>query len=335
MHVRGAPAWLAWFIILLTSGAASGQAELEDTRVFGAWSLEVSQHTQQVVAFLDMVNEGLAIASRVEAGDFDHAEADAQLRDWSGRVEQQLADYAARAEALALGPAATPPSLAGAAESMAAMPLRSSHTAQNYYAIVETYVRDVMEGRNPDPTLATVAQFSVFQAFYEGLSQTNRQAAGTVAANHPQHHLLQAMAANTDAAILVFELARQSLGAEPSRYAPDDIRAELQRLNQASAGALGEATMAHRMLSSQINALTPAQMGLSPQAREALIAMMATYPDSIQAESDGAALMLEGPEKADPAGRPAVWQTYLEQLGAYEERRDALQVERQRLASQL
>jgi len=329
-------AFFAAALVLLAPLAASAQqSTVEETRIFGAWSMEVSQHTQAIVSLMETVNEGLEIANQADAGEIDAATARAQAADWRRRVERALADYAAAAETLAQGPDAAPPGLAGSIESMVSMPGRSVETANNYFSVIEIFINDTLEGRNPDPTLTAQAQFSVIQTFLSGVAQTNRQAALTVAENHPQHHLLNAIIANTDALVLIFELARQSYGAAPSHHAVDDIPGEIERLNRVSLGALGQATMAHRMLSSQINASTAAQLGLSEQSRSVLVAMVATYPDSIQAETDGAALMMQGRAKANAAENPEAWEAFMAQIAEYEARRDTLQVERQRLASDL
>ena len=330
-----APAWLAVLLILIAAGGAKAQAGMEETRVFGAWSLEVSQHTQEIITLMEAVNEGLDIATQFEEGTLDQTAALAQFNAWRALTEQQLSAYAARADRLSRGPAAMPEGTADAANGMAESTLQSVRTARDYYSIVDVFVRDTINGLSPDPNLTVIAQFSVIQIFYEGVADTNRRAIQSVLANHPQHHLLTAIVANTEALILVFEEVRQSYGGMPSQFAVDDVAAEITRLNQIAVGSLGTATMTHRVLTSQIEALSAAQLGLSPTARQALLDMMATYPDSIAVEGESAALMLTGPENANAAQNFKAWDAWLAQIVEYEGRRDALQFDRQRLVSQM
>ncbi len=334
MRASWASAWLAAWLLLITP-AATAQPELEDTRAFGAWSLAVSQHTQDIIALMEVVNEGLEIAAQSQSGALSEAAARAQAQAWRGRAQQRLDAYADRAEILGRGPSAIPALLAEAADGMAAAPMRSARTARDYFSIVDIYVRDALDGRNPDPNRTTVAQFNVIQIFYQGVSQTNRQAMESVPVNNPQHHLLQAITANTDALILIFEMVRQSYGAAPSQFAVDDIRGDIQRLSLSARGALGTATLTHRTLVSQINTLSAEQLGVTPHVRDVLLAMMATYPESIAVESEGAALMLEGPDNADAAQDPDAWDAFLARVVDYEMRRDTLLQERQRLASEM
>ena len=64
-----------------------------------------------------------------------------------------------------------------------------------------------------------------------------------------------------------------------------------------------------------------------------LAQMFATYPASFDAELSGANMLLSTLSEVTPISAPDRYEAWLEQLSAYETERDALQLERQRIAS--
>lgn len=325
-------------VLILTGPilAHAAQDEAEQMRAFTGWTLEVSETTSAVITAMDAGQVPDSIAAAYRNGEISASLAYARLAEWREDVDRDVAALQEQAERLAQGPAQTPGEFGATVDAMADIPLAALSALKDFLSESENYARDVLAGRETSANPSIIARLSVLQTYYEAQIRSNRLALQSVPDTHPQYHLLAAMNLNMSSSVLLFEQARQALGGAPSRHAVADFPAAI-RANQAAvreAAATGRG--AQQALINQFTSAPASALGGTEEQLQVLIAMMETYSPSFDAELDGARLHSNAIERLEDDPEIATsGEIFSEELVAYEAQREALQIQRQRLANQL
>jgi len=327
----GLMAALAMFV----ARPADAQDDLANIQAYAAWTQQIGLFAQEAVNFVGVTQPAFELAATVEAGTQTEREALRELSRWRDGVDDQLNAFRRRGRTLEDGPSYILPGQEQSTALMRGMPDNILDTIETYIDDVEDYARDAIRGRDVDPLGFQAAQLALFQDYYLGIITLNRAARDGLDVIHPQRHLLSAMILNMESTNIVFELARQRMGAPASEYAVEDFQAALDT-NQA--GVVENIEEGRRRLAAfqqQLEGERAGASGVAARQLDVVLEMMGTYPTSFQAEVAGAEILSRALSIVTPVNNPASYDNFLANFSEYEAVRDQTQLQRQAIAARL
>ena len=317
----------------LSIAPASAQDEMTEVRAYIDWSSRVSTFNQEVVGLMSAANQADNIATAYEQGQIDAAAATGYLIDWRTQVDAELLRMGGIRDELSAGPAQFPEENAESVSGMVVNIANTMDSIGEFLTMTEAATQRAISGDPVDANLLTASRFSVLQQYYVSLIRTNDIAIETGDQSHPQTFLLAAMNENMASTIMVFEIARQALGAEQSQHHVRNTTRFFRTRQRALEEALEEARLRYRS--------TRVQLVSQPIASEedqrilgVVQRLVDSYPLSLEVELRGSAIQTTAPVRLDGADTEAIG-IFLNEIGVYESEREALQVYRTDLAGQL
>ena len=312
---------------------ATAQTELDETRAFLGWSMEVNQVTQRALGLLDSVFDADIVGVRVRDGEIDVEAGEAELATWRNLIDAELLAIEAEVARLSSGPAAVPERLAPAVGAMVSSLHDTVAAVNELVDQAEAAARRDFAGEPENDDAIYAARYAALQEYYAGQARYLRLTAELAEAEHPQYGLSLATATNLDSIVIALELGRQAFGDEPSAFAVSDPAVTFAD-NAASVEAhLDESERQYRTMRAQVMLMSTGSSE-EERIRTILLDMLETYVESYAAERRGLGLHRSLIGDIEARGSDAVFD-WVEHLIGYEEERDGVQQRRMAIASQL
>jgi hypothetical protein len=319
--------------VWLSVAPANAQDEMSEVRTFIDWSSRISSFNQEIVGLMSAAYEADNITAAYEQGQIDAAAASGYLIEWRSQVDAELLRLGSVRDELAAGPAQYPETYTESVAGMIANVSSTLVSIVDFFSMTEAATQRAISGDPVDVNLLTASRFGVLQQYYVSLIRTNEIAIATGDESHPQTFLLAAMNENMASTIMVFEIARQALGAEQSEHHVRNTTRFFRARQRALEEALEQSRLRYRATRAQI-AAQPIATEEDQRILGVVLQLVDSYPLSIEIELRGSAIQTTAAERLEGADTEAIG-LFLNEIGVYESEREAMQIARTGLAGQL
>jgi hypothetical protein len=326
---------LALILLLILPAAPVQSQTVEQVRSMAAWALEISDYSEQTISLFMQADEADLISSQYLEGEITQAEALQQLDGLAADIDAALRASRSRALSLSQSPSGLHPRFERMMVHMEPLPLTLHNSVAEFMSISLDYFRNEINGSDTDYERYYMARFQVLGAYAHSIGQVNSASAESVSSENPNHFYLKSMGANFRMTALVFELARRRLGGEPARGTPRDIPAafaeELALVRENT--ALGRNALTTMLVN--LTAQVDNSQGLERSRWELLVEVMESLPEAFDNEEVAYQLFENYDQRVQPAQDWDAFDAYVLELADYEERRDSLMLERQRMIASM
>ncbi|WP_417494112.1 hypothetical protein [Maricaulis sp.] len=253
-----------WLGLLLAVTPAYAQSQNADMQNFAAWAAETANVRQGAMELVVLSGEADEISLRKLENEISTELAMSQLATWREQADAELARLTAAYAGLQSGPQMTRSDfdevINGAIESTNLVLEEAARMIEDS----EAATRAVISGESTSTLVVAAARLGLIQSVYAGVIQQNNGVLRTRSEGDSQGTWVLAMNENIASTIVLMEVVRRQLGAEPSVFHVDDPLANARRR---AARVRTLASQGHREVREQIRMVRRLTPGTEQERR--------------------------------------------------------------------